>query len=116
MKINGLQKLVVLLPAMLLGTSITGQVKHAPTVEVCTADQRLWWDELQNSRSLPDYEILDGWFHEMLDCTTVDPDHRLPYLQVVFAADNAKLMRVENYLHRHNLYDAFIAEDKAGKR
>ena len=55
------------------------EVKHAPTVEQCRADQRLWHDKVEFRESeLPDYDTLSNWELELWDCTTVDRDNRSP--------------------------------------
>jgi hypothetical protein len=49
------------------------EVKHAPTVEQCRADQRLWLDKLENtSETIEDYRTLGQWAHEMHECESVD--------------------------------------------
>jgi hypothetical protein len=92
------------------------EVKQAPTVEQCRADQRLWSDMLEDSGSLPNYVTLSGWFHEIFECKSVDPDNRQRYYNVLGEIDSAKVMRLEKFLDRHGLYDKFIEEDKSSKR
>ena len=44
------------------------QVKHAPTVEQCRADQKLWLSMVGGSRAgvtNVSYNELDGWFAQM---------------------------------------------------
>jgi hypothetical protein len=46
--------------SLLVGLVVAGvvaqEVKHAPTIEQCRADQRLWWDQLESQiyTRLPD--------------------------------------------------------------
>jgi hypothetical protein len=56
------------------------EVQHAPTVEQCRADQRLWLSKLEG----PDgtnvtFRELRGWILEMFDCERVDPEFRVRY-------------------------------------
>ena len=48
------------------------EVKHAPTVEQCRADQRLWLSKLGTNVPAPNTE-LDNWLIEMGYCKKVDP-------------------------------------------
>jgi hypothetical protein len=99
------------------------EVKHAPTVEQCRADARLWLAKLEDgnvgmSPHSPDYPTLDGWRREMWDCKSVDPDKNQTdyYHDAITEIDAVQGMRLEDFLDRHGLYDKFIAEDKSGKR
>ena len=116
-----MNKMFVLVVLLMLSLPFAGrahaqEVKHAPTVEQCRADQRLWSDKLENSSSLPDYKTLMGWFHEMMECKAVDPENRRDYYMVCSEIDAAEVVRLEKFLVRHGLLDKFIEEDKAGKR
>lgn len=93
------------------------EVKHAPTVEQCRADQRLWLSKLEEpALANVGYYELNGWVMEMSDCETVDPDFSLRYLNTQSETQSEKLDRVADFLRRHNLWDQFIAEDAQGKR
>lgn len=114
-------KVLLLLLLLLLVVSLLArshaQVKHAPTVEQCRADQRLWLDRLETSTViLPDYETLTGWFHKMFECKSVDPENRRLYHNVMGEVDADQVVRLEQFLRRHGLYDQFVAEDKVGNR
>jgi len=109
--------LLLLFVALLAANSTAQEVKHAPTVEQCRADQRLWLDKLENPTViLPDYETLTGWFHKMFECKSSDPENRRLYHNVMGEVDADQVVRLEQFLRRHGLYDQFIAEDSAGKR
>jgi hypothetical protein len=94
------------------------EVKHAPTVEQCRADQRLWLDRLQDESSIKPipYTELSSWFTEMHECEIVDPDHKLQYYNTTSETTAMQWVRLTNFLLRHNLYDQFIAEDAQGRR
>ena len=113
-------KLVLMLFMGLLfaGKAHVQELKYAPTIEQCHADQRLWSNTLEHSPSKDrqNYETLNRWYREMFECTSVDPDNPLPYLNVNYQINVLQTMRLEHFLGRHGLYDKFIEEDKAGKR
>ena len=57
--------LVMLTPLQLIHAQ---EVKHAPTVEQCRADQKLWLSMMGGSRAgvtNVSYKELDGWFAQM---------------------------------------------------
>ena len=76
-----------------VGKSATQEVKHAPTVEQCQADQRLWLSKLEDSKgagvTLVAFRELTGWQHEMYECRSVDPQHRNEY-ENVYAESNSE--------------------------
>jgi len=102
--------LVILLPAQ--------EVKHAPTVEQCRADQRLWLAKVEGSAdtTLPDFLTLQTWAEEMDDCRSVDPANHGQYYNIVGEIQATQFQRLMSFVGRHGLYDKFIEEDKAGKR
>jgi hypothetical protein len=104
--------------SILVATSRTQEIKHAPTVEQCRADQRLWLDKIESdpSANMADYVTLNGWTREMLECRSVDPDNQHRYYNVVGEIASVRIVRLERFLDRHGLYDKFIEEDKAGKK
>jgi hypothetical protein len=96
------------------------EVRHAPTVEQCRADQKLWLSKLEEpgSTSLANvtFNELNGWGKEMSDCGKVDPEFHFRYYNTDGEATNEQVLRLEHFLDRHNLFDQFIAEDAQGKR
>jgi len=92
-------------------------VKHAPTIEQCRADQRLWVAKLEHTTAfMPEtIDALTGWTDEMYDCMSVDPENRIRYYNVTGEIWAAKSRRLVNFLLRHDLYDKFIEEDSAGR-
>jgi len=79
--------LVSLLPAQ--------EVKHAPTVEQCHADQRLWLAKIEGSQdALPNFVTLNSWSQEMADCGSIDPANDTRYYNVraeIVAVEQARL-------------------------
>jgi hypothetical protein len=100
-----------------LTAALAGQeVKHAPTVAQCQADQRLWLSNLEDSPKLPAYDTLTKWEAEMMDCQTVDPDNKAKYYNTLEEASEVAGLRLMNFVTRHNLWAQFYAEDSSGKR
>jgi hypothetical protein len=94
------------------------EVKHAPTAAQCQADARLWLSKLEDMRpsSLADvsYFNLSDWQSEMSDCKPVDPENVALYQNVSFEAVATRMVRLRDFLIRHNLLDQFTKEDAAG--
>ena len=112
-------KRYLVLGCLVLAASVAGQVEHAPTVEQCQADQRLWVSEIEaenSSRPLPAFDIVTQWGQEMLKCEKVDPDNEWRYYNTAGEICGEKEVRLINFLHRHDLWNQFKAEDAAGKR
>jgi len=110
-------RLILAFAVVLLAASLTGQVEHAPTVAECQADQRLWLADLEGQREhLPGFAVLGEWNHEMDNCQKVDTDNRWKYYNTSGEVDAEKLVRLINFLNRHDLYQKFKEEDAAGKR
>jgi len=49
------------------------EVQHAPTVEQCRADQRLWLSRIEVPTVTSDYMEIRAWGHEMHEWESVDP-------------------------------------------
>jgi len=110
---------LVLFVGLFCGWTPAQEVKHAPTVDQCRADQRLWLDKVEDTSSanaLPSFRVLDGWSHEMLDCQSVDPENHNLYFNVLGEIEAVMETRLGHFLDRHGLYGKFIEEDEAGKR
>jgi hypothetical protein len=113
-------KLNVTLCVFLLSliTSLFGQ-DHAPTVEQCRADQRLWAAQLDGSpetvSSLTYYQLNDR-MAEMADCVAIDDVRAVLYSETGARFNMRQMVRLRDFVKRHELYDQFIAEDAAGKR
>jgi hypothetical protein len=95
------------------------QVKHAPTVAQCQADERLWMSKLEQTQPSGtkdvSYNTLQSWIDEMGDCEAVDPDESNRYINVTHETLSEIAIRYRNFLWRHNLEEQFIQEDASGK-
>jgi hypothetical protein len=92
------------------------ELKLAPTLEQCRADQRLWLDKVEKTTLAEDYFTINNWAGEMLDCGVLIPRISGSTTMSPERVHGEKVLRLEHFLDRHNLYDKFIEEDKAGKR
>lgn len=105
--------------ALLLLAATSFAQDHAPTVEQCRADQRLWWNQLDTQpeeiSSLP-FKKLNQRTGEMIACAAVDEERRDSYIRTQGMFQIQQSMRLLNFVERHNLMGQFLAEDKAGKR
>jgi hypothetical protein len=93
------------------------QVHHAPTVEQCRADQRLWFSKLEDN-SVPmsvSFMELSRWYSEMRDCANVDPDSAARYQYTISEIIAEQADRYAHFIERHHLYGQFLAEDAQGK-
>jgi len=96
-------------------------VEHAPTVAQCQAEQRLWHAEIEesvqdHSAHLPGIHGIREWEQEMSDCESVDPENRLRYHTTESELRVEEKMRMEDFLHHHQLWDTFITADADGER
>lgn len=104
-----------------LMTSLSGQ-DHAPTVEQCRADQRLWSSAMQDDATFAKVvsklsaEILAQRMSQMRDCFAVDGENSRDYF-VVNAGYGTELgTRYKDFIARHRLMTQFVTEDAVGKR
>jgi hypothetical protein len=109
--------LMLLAPVQLIHAQ---EVHHAPTVEQCRADQKLWGSRLlvPNHAGVAhvSYDELEGWIVQMLTCHVVDPAFQRRYDDTNSEIDSEQKSRLLNFIFRHNLLGQFIAEDAQGKR
>ena len=118
-------KKILLAAAVLIAVPTIGQeVKHAPTVQQCQADQSLWfsklnepsstgWAHAANDTSLVTFM---DWQDEMSACFAVDPDNEEKYLETTKLTFIVIGARQTDFLIRHGLTRQFLDEDKSGKR
>lgn len=105
--------------ALLLLTVVTFAQEHAPTVQQCQADQRLWFDQLSKESadvSRLSIQQLNTRSKEMTDCGTIDEDHLAAYDRTAAEFHFAIESRLTNFLTRHKLMAQFLNEDAVGKR
>ena len=97
------------------------EVKHAPTVQQCQADQRLWTGKME-TQPIPsgvedvNYSTLVGWENEMAGCEAVDRPNEFMYQSALSEISTFQKVRLLGFLSRHNLLNKFYEEDEAGKR
>ena len=108
---------VILVPSI----AANQDVEHVPTVAQCQADQRLWLAEIEesvqdHSAHLPGIHGIREWEQEMSDCQKVDPENRLRYYHTERELMVEEKMRMQDFLHHHQLWDKFITADAAGER
>ncbi|MGA2370494.1 MAG: hypothetical protein ABSG11_07480 [Candidatus Korobacteraceae bacterium] len=94
---------------------------HAPTVEQCRADQRLWssvhdTQDYKDAMSRLSAQTLKQRSDEMSDCFAVDSENSHDYFAVVAACGMEMGRRYRHFIERHHLMAQFLAEDAAGKR
>jgi hypothetical protein len=53
---------------------------------------------------------------EMADCVAVDRDRAIVYAETAGRFNTKQMVRLLDFVKRHELHDQFIAEDAAGKR
>jgi hypothetical protein len=110
-----------------------GQSDHAPTVETCTADARLWINQITEymnaeadyiNKGLPNRSTLMGLTYiqlidradEMGQCAYVDPQSEDKYHRLMEDYGDARNDRLRFFIKRHGLLKQMMAEDAAGKR
>jgi hypothetical protein len=79
----------------------------------------LWLSKLEQPNGVGiagiSYQELDGWTLEMTDCLKVDSASQFQYGNTTAEAYTAMVMRLENFVRRHNQWQQFLAEDAQGK-
>jgi hypothetical protein len=101
---------------LVLTASLVGQVEHAPTVDQCQADQRLWLSQIEGDNSKLSFDVLRQMAGEMDKCSEVDPANERRYYGTMAEASAAMALRLSKFIERHQLWAQFEAEDAAGKR
>jgi hypothetical protein len=114
-------KSLILIAAILIAYPAFGQeIKHAPTVAQCQADQRLWAAKLEQPHgqvvtAVP-YSTLMEWLREMGDCEDIDPAQHDLYMNTSGEAITAMASRLREFVYRHKMWEQFLKEDAAGTR
>jgi hypothetical protein len=92
------------------------EVKHAPSIAQCRADQRLWSAEAQGRQfNLISYMELVARADQMGQCSTVDPEFAFKYFDNLTAYSTESERRLQDFVMRHGLFAQFKAEDAHGK-
>ena len=96
------------------------EVKHAPSVEECRAEQTLWMSRLGEPNDAGTVNVndsdLNDWSSRMVLCGGVDPELRWQYYNIQRELSEVQTNRLIRFLVRHNLYSQFLAEDAQGNR
>jgi|SRR5271163_1280020 len=111
----------LLAAAILIAYPLSAQeVKHAPTVAQCQADQRLWAAKLEQPHGqgvmAVSYRTLMEWLNEMTDCEDVDPTQHDLYMNTSGETITAMATRLRAFVYRHKMWEQFLTEDEAGAR
>jgi hypothetical protein len=128
----------LLLPALLFSATLvvspqTGKTDHAPTVDQCIGDMRLWQSQMTEYQDAETAHIntgtpdnselmkltarqLNDRAYEMGQCAVVDPSRQDDYSRQLGLYGEARKDRFVSFVHRHHLEKEFYQEDEAGKR
>src|SRR5271156_6720036 len=102
---------------LLFGSGVMAQgVEHAPTVEQCRADARLWSHKLSRQPVDAAMATVNVWLKEMSECRDVDQPYESDYLGVLIQIEADEARRFIHFIKRAGLANRFEAEDAAGKR
>jgi len=115
-------KMAILVAAILLPGFANLAQEHAPALEQCDADLRLWSAQASDVDKLP-YKEVEAREREMFKCAqSVDSGTQQGFIKAKSYDSASSLYRGEmggrlsSFLARHNLVDQFLAEDAQGKR
>ena len=61
-------------------------------------------------------ELDQAWSNQMIECMTVDSENNSRYYNTYGEISAEELIRLGNFLRRHNLFVQFLADDAQGKR
>jgi len=109
------------------------QIEHAPTPEQCRADADAWgiptagvlvpneqeFARLSTATALDPSvtaKMLDARMKQLTQCTRTDSNQSTRYTEANQAYAIAGLLRMANFMKRHNLTSQFLAEDEQGQR
>ena len=78
---QGMKRLAAMVILMMSATAAAQDIKHAPTVAQCQADQRVWMEQVEDQAIVDtiSYTTLRQWGLEMKDCQHVDPQFEFRY-------------------------------------
>lgn len=114
-------------------TAAARQIEHAPTPEQCRADADAWgiptaggllrneeqfnklMSSTANDRNLT-AKMMDARMRQFSQCMRTDNMQDTRYAEAATAYTNAYMVRVVNFMKRHNLTEQFLAEDQQGQR
>lgn len=132
-----MKKVTLILPALFFFAVTAHAQRHAPTVEMCRADEAVWGrasDQQDYSHAQAEFatkgipnstpvarETMKEIFarmNEMTDCASVDPApaRQNAYLAVMTFYAEVGADRYRSFILRHNLWNQFMEEDEKGLR
>ena|SRR5437868_15431799 len=93
------------------------EIKHAPRIEQCRADQKLWMSKLEGDNGLKNvsFRELRGWNSVISDCENVDTELHDRYYRTASEITAAMALRLSDFIGRHSLWEKFDIEDEQGK-
>jgi hypothetical protein len=115
-----MRKTVLAVAVLIVAPAFAQEIQHAPTAEVCRADDAVWSDRFDSDKTALSYGELAKRKDEMLDCANVDPAFRSESgstyrgMATLYALEMSK--REEDFIARHGYVKQFYDEDAAGKR
>ena len=109
------------------------QIEHAPTPEQCRADADAWGIPMpallvNTERQFALFQqgitgdknltanVLDARMKYLGQCMQTDKPNAMRYAEAARAYAIAKLVRMSNFMKRHDLTSQFLAEDEQGQR
>ncbi|MGC2333159.1 MAG: hypothetical protein WA581_17025 [Candidatus Acidiferrales bacterium] len=107
---------------------MSGQLEHAPTPAQCRADAAAWdipehfiferdaFSNMVTQHSNESARVLDARRAELEVCEKTDRLHATRYSIGGVAYTVAEMIRLGDFMHRHNLMQQFYKEDDAGQR
>ena len=112
---------------------VVAQIEHAPTPEQCRADADAWgiptatplfrneaqFDQLVAATAGDknvSAKMLDARMKQLATCIRTDNVQDTRYSEAARAYAFASMIRMVNFLNRHNLTPQFLEEDEKGQR
>jgi hypothetical protein len=99
------------------------EVIPTPTIQQCRSDQAVWLTKFQadaaHHRTPSDEKLAKDLYDfsiEMAQCEGVDQQNWSGYADSSCEAYSMLATRMMHFLDRHDLYQKFLSEDRAGKR
>lgn len=127
MFISTRSRLAVPIAFIMLTLPAGTQQQKVPAVTKCRADHKLYIFKFKEATRqwlsgdktsewpLPNADDLTSWSEEMKSCKKVDPDKKCDYDFTVGEINAERFIRLELFLHKHNLLEQFRQEDAKGE-
>ena len=112
-----MKKLMLFL--LLTISAMAQDIQHAPTIDQCRADTRLWLSQSSTQKDafndLTPAQI-GARIHEMFDCVPVDSHNSAAYENLRTRFAEAMMFRYASFILRRGLQQQFLDEDAKGAR